>query len=247
MNRKAFIRITSLATLGLPVLVNFEIEKLMTSSVEINQLLGLDTSHLETVPFKLEVQTTTAFLEMRTAANKAGIDLKIASGYRSFEHQKQIWERKYKALSKTRSPSKAISDIITYSSIPGTSRHHWGTDIDLIDGNVEQPEGDLLSEKNYHGAGAFSKLKSWMDAYAEDFGFRLVYTKDQNRTGFNYEPWHYSYAPKSKIYFQLQQTKLYQEAWSQLEFEGKFELTAAFMTSYFKNYNEGINPQLINQ
>ena len=32
-------------------------------------------------------------------------------------------------------PKKAISEIIRFSTVPGTSRHHWGTDIDIIDGN----------------------------------------------------------------------------------------------------------------
>ena len=42
----------------------------------------------------------------------------------------------------------AIDKIIEYSTLPGTSRHHWGTDIDIID--AEPPEeGDVLLPKNF--------------------------------------------------------------------------------------------------
>ena len=36
-----------------------------------------------------------------------------------------------------------------------------------------------------------------METHAKDYGFLLPYNRDKNRTGFKYEPWHYSYAPKS--------------------------------------------------
>ena len=245
MNRRSFVKSATKAAFGIPLIANFEIEKLMTfPTIEIHQLLGLDASHLNPSPIRLEKETAIAFRKMKTAASKADIHIDIASGYRSFEHQKQIWERKYNHLSKTMPAPEAISEIITYSSIPGTSRHHWGTDIDLIDTNVKMPKRDLLLEKNYHGTGAFSKLNTWMNDHAEDFGFKLVYTKDQKRTGFNYEPWHYSYAPKSKAYLKFQLKETYQKAWNNLEFKGKPKLTAKFMNSYFKNYSEGVNPEL---
>lgn len=74
-----------------------------------------------------------------------------------------------------------------YSTIPGTSRHHWGTDIDIIDAN--QPyKGDPLESDKFHGDGPFCALKEWMDLHANTFGFYLVYTDNDKRTGFYYEP-----------------------------------------------------------
>ena len=69
---------------------------------------------------------------MKAAAQQAGIQLIIRSATRNFEYQRGIWERKWKrpqymgwqAIDKAR-------DILTYSAMPGASRHHWGTDIDL--------------------------------------------------------------------------------------------------------------------
>ncbi|HMR43740.1 MAG TPA: M15 family metallopeptidase, partial [Saprospiraceae bacterium] len=81
-----------------------------------------------------------AFLKMREAALKDGIELKILSATRNFNRQKTIWEAKWNGsrlvenqdLSKTiPNPEKRALKILEYSSMPGTSRHHWGTDIDL--------------------------------------------------------------------------------------------------------------------
>ena len=93
--------------------------------------------------------------------------------------------------------NQVISKIIEYSTIPGTSRHHWGTDLDIIDANSTY-KGDVLVPSKFHGTGPFCKLKEWMDNNAANFGFKLVYTDTPTREGFKYEPWHYSFAEISK-------------------------------------------------
>ena len=55
----------------------------------------------------------------------------------------------------------------------------------------------MLVSKNFHGSGPFNKLRKWMESSAEKFGFLKPYNQDPERKGFNYEPWHYSYAEKS--------------------------------------------------
>ena len=59
-------------------------------------------------------------------------------------------------------PEAAIEKIIEYSTLPGTSRHHWGTDIDLVLGDIEV-EGDLLLEEHFHQGGPYEKLRLWME------------------------------------------------------------------------------------
>lgn len=246
MNRKGFIKTAALAGIASQFQLSSRFFKFMsTGDIKIENLLGISESHLKSKPVLLEKKTYEAFSLMRSAALKDQIDINIVSGYRSFQRQKEIWERKFKQFSKTKNPADAISEIITYSSIPGTSRHHWGTDIDIIDAAAEMPKGGLLQENNYHGEAPFSNLKSWMDRYSSDFGFELVYTKDKARSGFNYEPWHYSFAPVSKSYLKLQMGKDYKKAWHALEFEGKSEMTYAFIDSYFKNYGMGIHTSLM--
>src|SRR5690606_11516948 len=162
------------------------------------ELIGKDNPKLFERNLYLQENAYNSFLKMQEDALKEGIAIKIVSGYRNFDKQKSIWERKYKLFtSQGLSPEKAISKIIEYSTIPGTSRHHWGTDIDIIDSGKKY-NGDALVPDKFHGNGPFCKLKEWLDENANKYGFYLVYTDNANRKGFKYEPWHYSYAPISK-------------------------------------------------
>ena len=245
MKRDEFLKLVSIAAAGIQLGFNSKSLILNLDNKAIQQALGLDDSHLVSEFIKLEKNTYQAFSQMKSKAAEAGIDINIVSGYRSFEHQKEIWERKFKHLTSEKKPLQAIMEIIKYSSIPGTSRHHWGTDIDIIDSAAQAPSGDLLIEKHYHNNGTFSKLKSWMDLNSKDFGFELVYTNDKERTGFKYEPWHYSFKPESKKYLKIQSQDNFLKAWQNLEFEGKSYLTDEFITTYFETYNLGINPVLM--
>jgi len=246
MNRKKFLYSSILAGIGLqfPFQAFFK-TPIEFQNISIEQVLGLDTSHLEPSPVLLEKETYKSFSKMQSAALKDDIHLQIVSGYRSFSQQKRIWEKKYNQLLKTHSSSEVILEIITYSSIPGTSRHHWGTDIDIIDQSVRLPKGGVLLEKHYHGTGVFSNLKIWMERYGSDFGFELVYTDDTTRTGFLYEPWHYSFSPTSKDFLSLQMKESFQKSWEKLSFDGKSKMTPEFIASYFKNYALGINTLLM--
>ncbi len=186
------------------------------------------------------------FLKMRQAALKVGIDIKIVSGFRSFERQLQIWNNKYKLYQKQDiSDKEIIQKIITYSTIPGTSRHHWGTDIDIIDANVSQPETDLLLEENYHGNGVYCKLNEWMQSHAHEFGFYLVYTDNYNRSGFNYEPWHFSYKPLSKSYLKSYLNLNHDDLFNEENILGKNYLDQNCLMSYFQTHLLGINPLLL--
>ena len=81
-----------------------------------------------------------AFVRMAEDAEANGYKLKIVSAFRSFSDQKQIWEDKWtgktlvggKKLNVSMpDPKERATKILTYSSMPATSRHHWGTDFDI--------------------------------------------------------------------------------------------------------------------
>ena len=142
--------------------------------------------------------TYEAFKKMHAAAKEAGVHFKIVSGFRSFKAQKSIWEAKWngtrkvegKDLSKTiKSPKERALKILEYSSMPGTSRHHWGTDIDL--NNLEN---------SYFESGRGLEEYEWLIANASKFGFCQTYTSKVNsdRTGYEEEKWHWSYLPIAK-------------------------------------------------
>ncbi|WP_055445200.1 M15 family metallopeptidase [Lacinutrix himadriensis] len=137
----------------------------------------------------LNKEVYTAFKEMYTSAKKNGINLMIVSGTRNFYEQKSIWERKWDKYKNLEHLERARK-ILEYSSMPTTSRHHWGTDMDLINLN-----------NSYFEKGKGKEEYEWLLKYANDFGFYQVYTNKENgRTGYNLEKWHWSYLPLASRY-----------------------------------------------
>ena len=139
----------------------------------------------------------------------------------------------------------SINKIVEYSTIPGTSRHHWGTEIDLIDGAVQRPEGDVLLEEHFHGEGAFCRMKEWMNENANSYGFYEAYTNTPERKGFKYEPWHFSYAPLSKPMLKAYQNLNIKSIIENIEIQGSDYLTATFIEDYIKYHILDINPILL--
>ncbi|WP_194850257.1 M15 family metallopeptidase [Nonlabens antarcticus] len=193
----------------------------------------------------LETKTQEALLKMQKAALKDGIKIQVASGYRSFNRQRQIWNRKYKKYeAEGLVPDAIFNKIVEYSTVPGTSRHHWGTDMDLIDANTKYSGSVLVTDK-FHGDGPFCRLKDWMDVHARDFGFELVYTLNENRSGFKYEPWHYSYAPVSKDYLKdyLKEIDFINFLRSE-NILGMDQISDERLQRYYIEHIQGINPML---
>ena len=144
----------------------------------------------------LRTEALEAFRKMHSAAAEDGIKLTIVSATRNFNHQKRIWEAKWNGktlvdgidLRTVKDHHERARIILKYSSMPGTSRHHWGTDIDINSVNpeyFENPEG--------------KKVYDWLSENAADYGFCQTYTKKDSlrRTGYEEEPWHWSYTPVS--------------------------------------------------
>ena len=190
-------------------------------------------------------QVEMAFLEMQKAARKDSIELKIVSSFRSYEAQKRIWNRKYlRFINEGLSPEKAITKIIEYSTIPGTSRHHWGTEIDVVDARP-LVEGDVLLEEHFHDSGPYVKLGRWLTKNAATYGFELVYTKDRSRKGFLYEPWHYSYSALSVGFLStyLKENLIDKIAIDSSLF-GNTYLSKHFLNRYLEENIKGISSQL---
>jgi len=241
MDRRGFIKTSSL---GITALSLFSFYR-MQSDFSKDELMGKGNPIFYGDSYKLRKEAHEAFLKMKSEAAKEGIKIKVVSSYRNYAHQNRIWERKYKKFTNEGlSPIKTIKKIIEYSTIPGTSRHHWGTDLDIVDGNAKQPKG-LLLEENFHGEGPFCKFKEWMDIHANTFGFYLVYTNKKDRKGFKYEPWHYSYAPLSismlKEYRKLEISNLLEKA----NLIGIEHFTPSFIEQYIQENILDINPKLL--
>ena len=143
----------------------------------------------------LRKETYDAFIKMSEAAKKEGVNLIIISATRNFDSQKRIWENKWegrtmvegKNLTTVKNKKERARLILLYSSMPSTSRHHWGTDMDL--NNLEN---------SFFETGEGLKMYQWLTAHAAEFGFCQPYTaKKDGRTGYEEERWHWSYLPLS--------------------------------------------------
>lgn len=138
----------------------------------------------------LRLEARDAFVAMHDSAQAEGIPLMALSATRTRNHQTSIWDRKWR-LAKYMgwSDIDKARDILRYSSMPGSSRHHWGTDVDI---HSVEPEAFL------NGEGA--EILAWLRERAHEFGFAEVYTSDSSRTGYQPEAWHWSYLPLAGPY-----------------------------------------------
>lgn len=129
-----------------------------------------------------------AYENMYQAAAQNGINLKIISATRNYYEQKGIWESAWREDTSPDSLQKA-KNILIYHSMPSTSRHHWGTDVDLI-----------ALDNEYFDTPVGKKEYTWLFQNAHKYGFYQPYTKkgDNRKTGYNEEKWHWSYLPLSK-------------------------------------------------
>lgn len=118
-----------------------------------------------------DAATQAAFDEMAAAAASEGLNLYIASGYRSYDYQAGLYQRYVNR------DGQAAAD--TYSARPGHSEHQTGLALDLnsiSDSFANTSEGQ------------------WVAAHCQEYGFILRYPADKEEiTGYKYEPWHLRY------------------------------------------------------
>ena len=141
------------------------------------------------------------FLRLRQAARKENLELTIASGYRNYHRQREIWNRKASGKTPLRnekgeivstenlSPEKLVLTILRWSALPGFSRHHWGSDLDVFDANAS-PHPQLLPQE-YQPGGYYHPLFLFLQRSMEKYGFFHPY--DRERGGICPEPWHISH------------------------------------------------------
>ena len=183
-------------------MTNSEIKDLLIGKFKVEThpyFVLVDKKYHDKSEMYLQKQTLESFIKMREAAEKDGIQLTIISGTRDFYSQKSIWERKYNNYKKEElSEVEIIKKIMLWSSMPTTSRHHWGTDIDI------NGFDDYFSEENKKA----NKEYRWLVINAPKFDFCQVYTKKgegKRKSGYNEEKWHWSYMPLARKYLNLYQ------------------------------------------
>jgi len=180
-----------------------------TLDFTLAELTGRSRTHLAELrdpACTLHNEVAAPFLAMRAAAAADGIELVAFSGFRDFERQLTIWNGKFRGerpmldragqplQALALAPAERVAAILWWSALPGASRHHWGTDFDVLDARA-MPEGYRLQvvPAEYEASGPFHRLTTWLDAHMHAFGFFRPYTTA--RGGVSPEPWHLSYAP----------------------------------------------------
>jgi len=146
---------------------------------------------------------------MREAAARDGIELGVVSAFRDFERQRMLWNAKYlgerplldaqgrKLDPAVLDPRARIEAILLWTALPGASRHHWGTDVDVFDRAAVPASYRLrLEADEYAPGGVFERLSAWLDRHMRRFGFYRPYATGAG--GVRPEPWHLSYAPVSR-------------------------------------------------
>ena len=179
-------------------------------------LLGLDERELVGSPLLAcrvhrQVLDSLHFLAQRAAS--AGFILKVASSYRSFERQLLIWNNKALGLRPVLNDAGEIIDInllsehdkvfaiLRWSALPGASRHHWGTDLDVYGGVQLDPAYQLqLTVAETEGDGPFAEFHRWLDEELGQGNSDFFRPYAQDRGGIAPEPWHLSYAPLATVF-----------------------------------------------
>ncbi len=190
-------------------------------------------------PYVLHRETYAAFERMHAAARADGVKLFIVSATRNFARQRQIWEAKWKGERLLEGTEKAdvvypkaadrARAILRYSSMPGTSRHHWGTDIDLN-----------ALENSYFASGEGKRIYDWLRANAATYGFCQPYSpKGVARPhGYEEERWHWSYLPLARQLTQYAATEL-----KDSDISGFAGAEAAAEIEVLRHYVLGINQE----
>lgn len=137
----------------------------------------------------LQKSVQAAVIKLIDAAQADGVNLHVISGFRSYKEQLAIWQRKWDSGEGLDDVTR-VNKILKFSSMPGISRHHWGTDVDF--NSVE-----LAYWQNENGL----KTQKWLRQNAPHFGFCEPYSgksEGARSGGYEDEAWHWSYVSTAR-------------------------------------------------
>ena len=194
-------------------------EAIMSTAPAARSLYGISDEHVVDIddafclsrPERLHPQAADAFALLHSEALADGFDLRIVSGFRDFERQLGIWNAKArgerpvlgedgKSLDlASMERHERVRAILRWTALPGASRHHWGSDLDVIDAAAtpDSYRPRLVVEETIPG-GPYAGMHRWLDARikaGKSHGFFKCYIGSGCRVGS--EPWHLSFAPVS--------------------------------------------------
>jgi LAS superfamily LD-carboxypeptidase LdcB len=201
--------------------------------------------------FAARPEVATAFLALRDAARRDGIDMLPIASWRPFEAQARNWNRKFSGQATLYDCDgrpcdvdalprpEVVRTILNWTGLPGATRRHWGTDIDVFD-RAAQPAGyrTRLLPDEAAPDGVYARLHAWLDVYAARFGFFRPYRT--RRGGMCPAPWHLSYAPSAAAALAALDVDMVARAVSASELLGR-DLVLEMLPEIFRDYVQGVD------
>ena len=143
-----------------------------------NDLVSLPSAGVPTVGGRNQVLRREAaehLKDLTAAATADGEEIVVASGFRSYLHQRYTHER----LKSIYGP-----EADTMSAAPGHSQHQLGTAVDFTNWAAAYQVQPIFGR---------TSAAWWLRDHAPRYGFVLSYPPGKDETGYRFEPWHYRY------------------------------------------------------
>ncbi|MCW9733557.1 M15 family metallopeptidase [Avibacterium sp. 20-15] len=212
----------------------------MAKTLTSAMLTGKSREHLVSLPCPFSLQhslqpdAVKAFQALQQSAVKNGFNLQPASSFRDFQRQQGIWNEKFEGKRKVHNDQgealalanysdwQKCQAILRWSALPGGSRHHWGTEIDVFDPHLLPQHQKLQLEPwEYEQGGYFAELSQWLQENVQIFDFYFPFSNMPARLQIGYEPWHISYLPLAEQARQIFSPEILLQAWQDEEVAGK--------------------------
>ena len=206
-------------------------------------LTGKSRTHLIHLPTPhspnhfLQAEAAKAFQGLQQSAVNNGFNLQPASSFRDFARQQLIWNGKFSGERKVHDDFGTALElgqlddwqkcqaILRWSALPGASRHHWGTEIDIFDPDL-LPQGQSLQLEpwEYEKGGYFFELSEFLTENLPHFDFALPFMAMPEGKKIGREPWHISYVPLAEQAAKQFSPEILTLSWQNEEIGGKTAL-----------------------
>ena len=166
------------------------------------------TDAIDGAGYYLDSRAVEDFFAMQQAAQEAGLQLKIISGFRSTTRQQQLYEQEVQALlNQGLDQAAAEQQAQQVEQKAYESDHNTGLAVDLVPQYSQTKNAETIVQTPEY---------QWLSEHAAEYGFVLRYPEDkQEITGVEFKPWHWRYVGKELASFLTEQNLTLEEYWKQ--------------------------------
>lgn len=166
------------------------------------------TDAIDGAGYYLDSRAVEDFFAMQQAAQDAGLQLKIISGFRSTTRQQQLYEQEVQALlGQGLDQAAAEQQAQRVEQKAYESDHNTGLAVDLVPQYSQTKNAETIVQTPEY---------QWLSEHAVEYGFVLRYPEDkQEITGVEFKPWHWRYVGKELASFLTEQNLTLEEYWQQ--------------------------------